>query len=63
MDDGLRLLTLDKAPQDLSAGEIVEWPHNTVHGYQNVSDRWCRVLCIDSPPFIPGDEIQWKGST
>ena len=63
MDDGLRLLTLDQAPRDLSAGEVVEWPHKTVHGYQNVSDHWCRVLCIDSPPFIPGDEIQWKGST
>ena len=61
MDDGLELITLDEAPRSLTVGDTFVWPHGLVHGYRNTSDEWCRVLCIDTPPFIPKDEILWSG--
>ena len=60
MDDGLTLITLNDEPRLLTIGETFTWPHGFVHGYRNSSDRWCRVLCIDSPPFIPEDEVLWS---
>ena len=60
MDDGLALMTLNDEPRLLTTGETFTWPHGFVHGYRNTSDRWCRVLCIDSPPFIPEDKFYGK---
>lgn len=63
MDEGLELLTLDESPKSLTVGDTFNWPHGLVHGYRNTSNHWCRVLCIDTPPFIPKDEIVWSGES
>jgi hypothetical protein len=33
------------------------WTHEVAHRYDNPSSHWKTVLCVDSPPFIPSDEI------
>ena len=60
LDRGLSLLELNKEPRVLDAGAVFNWPREHVHGYLNTTQQWCRVLCIDSPPFIPEDEVLWK---
>ena len=60
LDEGLSLIELDTEPRPTHSGDVFNWAHHHVHGYQNTSNRWCRVLCIDSPPFIPEDEVLWK---
>jgi quercetin dioxygenase-like cupin family protein len=39
------------------AGTVVSLGRGVAHRYTNPTDSWQRVLCIDSPPFIPTDEI------
>ena len=33
------------------------WTYEFPHRYDNPSEDWKTVLCVDSPPFIPSDEI------
>lgn len=33
------------------------WNHEVAHRYDNPSPQWKTLLCVDSPPFIPTDEI------
>lgn len=34
------------------------WKQGEVHGYRNVGDRTATLLCVDTPPFQPDDEIE-----
>ena len=45
----------------VAAGTVHRWPHDLAHRYDNPSERWASILCIDSPPFVPGDEIEVSG--
>lgn len=42
----------------LNVGDQRRWPHGLPHGYHNPTEAVTRLLCIDSPPFIPEDEIE-----
>jgi hypothetical protein len=33
------------------------WQHDFPHRYDNPTSQWTTVLCVDSPAFIPIDEI------
>jgi FolB domain-containing protein len=41
-------------------GTAHHWPKNHPHRYDNPSDVEQTLLCVDRPPFIPGDEIEVK---
>ena len=43
------------------AGEVYRWAHDVKHRYDNPTDRWRSILCVDSPPFLPGDEVAVDG--
>jgi dihydroneopterin aldolase len=43
------------------AGTVFRWPKDAAHRYDNPSDRWQSILCVDSPPFLPEDEIEVEG--
>lgn len=59
LDTGLLLLQPGKADRLLKAGDHFRWPPDEVHGYHNSSDDWASVLCMDTPPFLPSDEVLW----
>ena len=42
-------------------GTVFRWPFGAKHRYDNPSNRWQTVLCVDSPPFVPNDEIPEEG--
>lgn len=42
-------------------GTVHRWPKGLAHRYDNPTDRWQSVLCVDSPPFIASDEIVVDG--
>jgi mannose-6-phosphate isomerase-like protein (cupin superfamily) len=42
----------------LFVGDRRRWPHGLPHGYHNPTDAVASLLCIDSPPFLPEDEIE-----
>ncbi|MGF1466539.1 MAG: dihydroneopterin aldolase [Sandaracinaceae bacterium] len=44
------------------AGTVRRWPKEAPHRYDNPTDRWQSLLCVDSPPFIPEDEIEVEGT-
>jgi len=56
LGDGLLLNHLPVA-----SGTVHRWPHDLAHRYDNTTDKWQSILCVDSPPFIPGDEIEVDG--
>lgn len=41
----------------VGAGAVLAVGLGVPHRYRDTTDRWQRVLCTDSPPFIPSDEI------
>ena len=41
-----------------SAGSIRRWPRELPHRYDNPTERYQTILCVDSPPFVPSDEIE-----
>jgi dihydroneopterin aldolase len=43
------------------AGAAHRWPLGAKHGYDNPSDRYQSILCVDAPRFIPSDEIEVDG--
>lgn len=50
--------TQDGGPrQPLAIGQVVAWAHGQKHSYHNTSNRPASLLCMDSPPFDPADEI------
>ncbi len=52
LDDGL--LQQDRP---VARGTAFAWPLGHVHAYRNPTGRARRILCIDSPRFMPEDEI------
>ena len=42
-------------------GTIFRWPKNAAHVYENPTERWQSILCVDSPPFLESDEIAVEG--
>jgi dihydroneopterin aldolase len=56
LGDGL-LLNGKRVP----AGAVHRWPHDLAHRYDNPSAAWQSILCVDSPPFVPSDEIEVEG--
>ncbi len=47
--------------QPVGAGTTFRWPHGAAHRWDNPTRQWQSVLCVDSPPFIPTDEIEVDG--
>jgi dihydroneopterin aldolase len=45
----------------VSAGTVFRWPKDAPHRYDNPSDQWQSILCVDSPPFSQDDEIEVDG--
>jgi dihydroneopterin aldolase len=56
LSDGL-LCQREPAP----AGTIRHWPKDAAHCYQNPTDRYQTILCVDSPRFIESDEVAVSG--
>lgn len=44
------------------AGTVRRWPKDAPHVYENPTDRWQSILCVDSPPFQPDDEVPVTGT-
>jgi dihydroneopterin aldolase len=42
-------------------GSIRRWPKDTAHVYENPTDAFQSILCVDAPRFIPEDEIEVTG--
>ena len=42
-------------------GSVRRWPLDAAHRYDNPSDAFQTILCIDSPPFMEADEIAVDG--
>lgn len=42
-------------------GTIFRWPKNAPHRWDNPTSQWQSILCVDSPPFDPEDEIEVEG--
>lgn len=42
-------------------GAVHRWPKGAAHCYENPSDRYQSILCVDSPRFIESDEIEVTG--
>lgn len=45
----------------VDAGTIYRWPLQAKHRYDNPTERFQSVLCVDRPPFIPSDEVVVSG--
>lgn len=43
-------------------GSIRRWPKETPHVYENPTDTYQSILCVDAPRFIPEDEIEVAGA-
>jgi dihydroneopterin aldolase len=42
-------------------GAVHRWPTGAAHCYENPTDRYQSILCVDSPRFIESDEIEVSG--
>lgn len=47
--------------QPVAAGTVFRWPKGAAHRYDNPTDKWQSILCVDSPPFVPEDEVEVSG--
>jgi len=45
----------------ISRGTVHRWPKGAPHRYRNFTDVDQSILCVDTPPFIPGDEVVVEG--
>jgi FolB domain-containing protein len=45
----------------VSEGAVFHWPNGAAHRYDNPTDRYQTILCVDAPPFIEADEVQVEG--
>ncbi|MED5372957.1 MAG: cupin domain-containing protein, partial [Myxococcota bacterium] len=41
----------------LEPGTVFEWEKELAHGYRNTAAHPASILCLDSPPFQPTDEV------
>lgn len=53
-------LTCQGKPIDV--GAVHHWPLEAAHRYDNPTDQYQTILCVDSPPFMESDEIAVEGS-
>jgi dihydroneopterin aldolase len=42
-------------------GAVHRWPKGAAHCYENPTDRYQSILCVDSPRFIESDEVEVSG--
>ncbi|MGE0792465.1 MAG: dihydroneopterin aldolase [Sandaracinaceae bacterium] len=42
----------------VAAGHWFAWPREAPHRYDNPTSEWRSILCVDSPPFDPNDEVE-----
>jgi FolB domain-containing protein len=56
LSDGLLCNGAPVAP-----GSLFHWPKDAAHRYDNPTERWQTILCVDSPPFIESDEVAVEG--
>lgn len=47
--------------QPAAPGTVHRWPRGAAHTYSNPSERHQTILCVDSPRFMPEDEIEVQG--
>jgi len=47
--------------EEAPAGTVRRWPLDAPHTYENASDDYQSILCVDCPPFDPDDEIVVDG--
>lgn len=47
--------------REAPAGTVHRWPFRSPHQYDNPTDRWQSILCMDSPRFLPEDEVEVAG--
>ncbi len=47
--------------RDIAPGTVHRWPRGAAHRYDNPTDKWQSILCVDIPRFIPEDEIEVEG--
>jgi dihydroneopterin aldolase len=47
--------------QVCAPGTVHRWPRGAAHTYMNPSERHQTILCVDSPRFMPEDEIEVTG--
>lgn len=47
--------------QPCAPGTVHRWPRGAAHTYTNPTERSQTILCVDSPRFIPADEIEVDG--
>lgn len=45
----------------VAPGTVHRWPRGFAHRYDNPTRSWCSILCVDSPPFLPEDEVEVAG--
>jgi dihydroneopterin aldolase len=45
----------------VAAGAVFHWPLGAAHRYDNPTPRHQTILCVDSPRFMPEDEIEVDG--
>jgi mannose-6-phosphate isomerase-like protein (cupin superfamily) len=41
----------------VARGSAFAWPLGHIHAYRNPTGRPRRILCVDSPRFMPEDEV------
>ncbi|MBX3272124.1 MAG: dihydroneopterin aldolase [Sandaracinaceae bacterium] len=44
--------------EPVAPGTVLAWPRGAAHRWDNPTDEWQSILCVDSPPFVPSDEIE-----
>jgi mannose-6-phosphate isomerase-like protein (cupin superfamily) len=52
LDDGLL-----QQGEPVAPGTAFAWPLGHIHAYRNPTGRPLRILCVDSPRFMPEDEV------
>jgi dihydroneopterin aldolase len=47
--------------QKVAAGSVFHWPLRAAHRYDNPTERYQTILCVDSPSFMEDDEVEVEG--
>jgi dihydroneopterin aldolase len=42
----------------VAPGTAFRWPKDAPHRYDNPTEQWQSILCVDAPSFLPSDEIE-----
>jgi len=45
----------------VAAGSVFQWPLCAPHRYDNPTERYQTILCVDSPSFMEEDEVEVQG--